>query len=92
MVVEDQASTLTLRQNTQKFLAEACKRPELARVTTIFTPHRASDLRHADRDKQIEQGGAYRRATAALMALNFVNTTSTGFGPAVAGIDVQAEG
>ena len=34
-----------LAENTKKFIEAARKRPELARVTTTFTPHRAAALR-----------------------------------------------
>jgi HAE1 family hydrophobic/amphiphilic exporter-1 len=58
MVVEDRAGKdiAFLWQNTQKFLAEARKRPELARVTTTFTPTVPQTFVNVDRDKVLKQG------------------------------------
>jgi HAE1 family hydrophobic/amphiphilic exporter-1 len=58
MVVEDRAGKdiAFLWQNTQKFLAEARKRPELARVTTTFTPTVPQTFVSVDRDKVLKQG------------------------------------
>lgn len=58
MVVEDRAGKdiAFLWENTQKFLAEARKRPELARVTTTFTPTVPQVFVKVDRDKVLKQG------------------------------------
>ena len=58
MVVEDRAGKdiAFLWQNIQKFLAEARKRPELARVTTTFTPTVPQAFVNVDRDKVLKQG------------------------------------
>ena len=58
MVVEDRAGKdiAFLWENTQKFLAEARKRPELARVTTTFTPTVPQVFVDVDRDKVLKQG------------------------------------
>jgi HAE1 family hydrophobic/amphiphilic exporter-1 len=58
MVVEDRAGKdiAFLWENTQKFLAEARKRPELARVTTTFTPTVPQVFVEVDRDKVLKQG------------------------------------
>jgi HAE1 family hydrophobic/amphiphilic exporter-1 len=45
-----------LWENTQKFLAEAKKRPELARVTTTFLPTVPQIFVDVDRDKVLKQG------------------------------------
>ena len=45
-----------LWENTQKFLTEARKRPELARVTTTFTPTVPQTFVNVDRDKVLKQG------------------------------------
>ena len=45
-----------LWENTQKFLAEARKRPELARVTTTFIPTVPQVFVGVDRDKVLKQG------------------------------------
>jgi len=42
--------------NTQKFLAEARKRPEVARVTTTFIPTVPQVFVDVDRDKVLKQG------------------------------------
>ncbi|HWT80155.1 MAG TPA: efflux RND transporter permease subunit, partial [Candidatus Methylomirabilis sp.] len=58
MVVEDRAGRdiRFLTENTQKFLAEARKRPELSRVTTTFTPTVPQTFVKVDRDKVLKQG------------------------------------
>jgi hydrophobic/amphiphilic exporter-1 (mainly G- bacteria), HAE1 family len=58
MVIEDRAGKdiKFLNENTQKFLAEARKRPELARVTTTFTPTVPQAFVTVDRDKVLKQG------------------------------------
>ena len=58
MVIEDRAGKdiRFLWENTQKFLAEARKRPELARVTTTFTPTVPQVFVNVDRDKVLKQG------------------------------------
>jgi len=45
-----------LWQNTQKFLAEAKKRPEIARATTTFLPTVPQFFVNVDRDKVLKQG------------------------------------
>ena len=58
MVIEDRAGKDIgfLWDNTQKFLAEARKRPELARVTTTFIPTVPQLFVNVDRDKVLKQG------------------------------------
>jgi HAE1 family hydrophobic/amphiphilic exporter-1 len=58
MVIEDRAGKdiAFLWDNTQKFLAEARKRPELARVTTTFIPTVPQVFVDVDRDKVLKQG------------------------------------
>jgi len=58
MVIEDRSGKdiRFLWENTQKFLAEARKRPELARVTTTFTPTVPQTFVNVDRDKVLKQG------------------------------------
>jgi HAE1 family hydrophobic/amphiphilic exporter-1 len=58
MVIEDRAGKdiRFLWENIQKFLAEARKRPELARVTTTFTPTVPQTFVNVDRDKVLKQG------------------------------------
>jgi len=58
MVIEDRAGKdiAFLWENTQKFLAEASKRPELARVTTTFIPTVPQIFVDVDRDKVLKQG------------------------------------
>ena len=45
-----------LAQNTQKFMAEAVKRPEIARATTTFLPTVPQLFINVDRDKVLKQG------------------------------------
>jgi len=58
MVLEDRAGKdiRFLWENTQKFLSEARKRPELARVTTTFIPTVPQTFVNVDRDKVLKQG------------------------------------
>ncbi|OPY74304.1 MAG: Efflux pump membrane transporter BepG [Syntrophorhabdus sp. PtaU1.Bin050] len=58
MLVEDRAGKDIpfLWENTQKFIAEARKRPELARVTTTFLPTVPQIFVDVDRDKVLKQG------------------------------------
>ncbi len=58
MVLEDRAGKdiAFLWENTQKFLAEARKRPELARVTTTFLPTVPQIFVEVERDKVLKQG------------------------------------
>jgi HAE1 family hydrophobic/amphiphilic exporter-1 len=45
-----------LFQNTQKFMAEAAKRPEIARISTTFLPTVPQIFINVDRDKVLKQG------------------------------------
>jgi HAE1 family hydrophobic/amphiphilic exporter-1 len=58
MVIEDRAGKdiAFLWENTQKFMAEARKRPELARITTTFIPTVPQVFVNVDRDKVLKQG------------------------------------
>jgi hydrophobic/amphiphilic exporter-1 (mainly G- bacteria), HAE1 family len=58
MAIEDRAGKDIgfLWDNTQKFLVEARKRPELARVTTTFIPTVPQVFVEVDRDKVLKQG------------------------------------
>ena len=58
MLVEDRAGKDIpyLWENTQKFMAEAKKRPELARVTSTFLPTVPQIFVDVDRDKVLTQG------------------------------------
>ncbi len=58
MLIEDRAGKdiAFLWENTQKFMAEAKKRPELARVTTTFLPTVPQMFVDVDRDKVLTQG------------------------------------
>ena len=58
MALQDRAGKdiAFLWENTQKFLAEARKRPELARVTTTFIPTVPQVFVGVDRDKVLKQG------------------------------------
>jgi HAE1 family hydrophobic/amphiphilic exporter-1 len=78
MVLEDRAGKdiAFLRDNTQKFLAEARKRPELARVTTTFIPTVPQVFVDVDRDKVLKQGVALTdvyRTLQTFMGAYFVN-------------------
>jgi len=78
MVIEDRAGKDIgfLWGNTQKFLAEARKRPELARVTTTFTPTVPQVFVDVDRDKVLKQGvelSDVYRTLQTFMGAYFVN-------------------
>jgi HAE1 family hydrophobic/amphiphilic exporter-1 len=78
MVVEDRAGKDIgfLWENIQKFLAEARKRPELARVTTTFTPTVPQVFVDVDRDKVLKQGvelSDVYRTLQTFMGAYFVN-------------------
>ena len=65
-----------LWENTQKFLAEARKRPELARVTTTFIPTVPQVFVDVDRDKVLKQGvelSDVYRTLQTFMGAYFVN-------------------
>jgi HAE1 family hydrophobic/amphiphilic exporter-1 len=65
-----------LWDNTQKFLAEARKRPEIARVSTTFLPTVPQLFVEVDRDKALKQGvdlGQVYRTLQAFMGGIFVN-------------------
>jgi len=62
--------------NTQKFMAEAKKRPEIARVTTTFLPIVPQIFVDVDRDKVLKQGvdlNQVYRTLQAFMGGYFVN-------------------
>jgi len=78
MVIEDRAGKdiRFLWENTQKFLTEARKRPELARVTTTFTPTVPQTFVNVDRDKVLKQGvelSDVYRTLQTFMGAYFVN-------------------
>ena len=78
MVLEDRAGKdiAFLWENTQKFLAEARKRPELARVTTTFIPTVPQVFVDVDRDKVLKQGvelSDVYRTLQTFMGAYFVN-------------------
>jgi hydrophobic/amphiphilic exporter-1 (mainly G- bacteria), HAE1 family len=78
MVLEDRAGKDInfLFENTQKFLAEARKRPELSRVTTTFIPTVPQLFVDVDRDKVLKQGVALSdvyRTLQTFMGAYFVN-------------------
>jgi len=78
MVIEDRAGKdiAFLWDNTQKFLAEARKRPELARVTTTFIPTVPQVFVDVDRDKVLKQGvelSDVYRTLQTFMGAYFVN-------------------
>jgi hydrophobic/amphiphilic exporter-1 (mainly G- bacteria), HAE1 family len=58
LILQDRAGkdVAFLEANTQKFLAEARKRPEFARVTTTFIPTVPQLFVNVDRDKVLQQG------------------------------------
>ncbi|MEJ5328867.1 MAG: multidrug efflux RND transporter permease subunit [Desulfobaccales bacterium] len=77
-VLEDRAGKDIpfLWENTQKFLAAAQKRPELARVTTTFVPTVPQIFVQVDRDKVLKQGVDVRevyRVLQAFMGGYFIN-------------------
>jgi HAE1 family hydrophobic/amphiphilic exporter-1 len=78
MVLQDRAGKdiAFLWENTQKFLAEARKRPELSRVTTTFIPTVPQVFVAVDRDKTLKQGVDVRDVYQTLqtfMGAYFVN-------------------
>src|SRR5512137_2841125 len=78
MVLEDRSGKdiAFLWANTQKFLAEARKRPELARVTTTFIPTVPQIFVEVDRDKALKHGVNVRDVYQTLqtfMGAYFVN-------------------
>ncbi|MBI5062127.1 MAG: multidrug efflux RND transporter permease subunit [Desulfatitalea sp.] len=65
-----------LWDNTQKFMAEVRKRPEIARVSTTFLPTVPQFFVDVDRDKALKQGvdlGQVYRTLQAFMGGIFVN-------------------
>jgi len=67
---------MTPKENTQKFLAAAQKRPELSRVTTTFVPTVPQIFVKVDRDKVLKQGvdiAEVYRVLQAFMGGYFVN-------------------
>jgi HAE1 family hydrophobic/amphiphilic exporter-1 len=78
MVIEDRSGKdiRFLWENTQKFLTEARKRPELSRVTTTFTPTVPQTFVSVDRDKVLKQGvelSDVYRTLQTFMGAYFVN-------------------
>ena len=77
-ILEDRAGKdiTFLWENTQKFLEEAKKRPEIARVTTTFLPTVPQIFVNVDRDKVLKQGvdlSQVYRTLQAFMGGYFVN-------------------
>jgi HAE1 family hydrophobic/amphiphilic exporter-1 len=77
-VLEDRAGKdiAFLWENTQKFMAEVRKRPEIARVTTTFLPTVPQIFVDVDRDKVLKQGvdlNQVYRTLQAFMGGYFVN-------------------
>jgi HAE1 family hydrophobic/amphiphilic exporter-1 len=77
-ILEDRAGKdiKSLWENTQKFLAAAQKRPEVARVSTTFVPTVPQIFVKVDRDKVLKQGvdlGEVYRVLQAFMGGYFVN-------------------
>ena len=77
-ILEDRAGKdiAFLSENTQKFMAEAQKRPEIARVTTTFLPTVPQIFVDVDRDKVLKQGvdlSQVYRTLQAFMGGYFVN-------------------
>jgi HAE1 family hydrophobic/amphiphilic exporter-1 len=77
-VLEDRSGkdVAFLWENTQRFMAEARKRPELARVTTTFVPTVPQIFVDVDRDKVLKHGVDLRdvyRTLQAFMGGYFVN-------------------
>jgi HAE1 family hydrophobic/amphiphilic exporter-1 len=65
-----------LAENTQKFIEAARKRPELARVTTTFTPTVPQLFVDVDRDKVLKQGveiGDVYKVLQSFMGSGFIN-------------------
>jgi hydrophobic/amphiphilic exporter-1 (mainly G- bacteria), HAE1 family len=78
MVLEDRAGKDIpfLAQNVNKFIQEARKRPELARVTTTFLPSVPQVYVNVDRDKVLKQGidlAEVYQTLQAFMGGTFVN-------------------
>jgi HAE1 family hydrophobic/amphiphilic exporter-1 len=77
-VLEDRAGTdiAFLWENTQRFMAAARERPEIARVTTTFLPTVPQIFVDVDRDKVLKQGvdlNQVYRTLQAFMGGYFVN-------------------
>ena len=77
-ILEDRAGKdiAFLWANTQKFMEEAKKRPEIARVTTTFLPTVPQVFVDVDRDKVLKQGvdlGQVFRTLQAFMGGYFIN-------------------
>ena len=77
-LLEDRAGkdVAFLFQNTQKFLAEVSKRPEIARATTTFLPTVPQIFIKVDRDKALKQGVDLQQLYGTLQAFmggSFVN-------------------
>jgi hydrophobic/amphiphilic exporter-1 (mainly G- bacteria), HAE1 family len=65
-----------LAQNAQKFMAEAAKRPEIARATTTFLPTVPQKFINVDRDKALKQGVDLQQLYGTIQAFmggSFVN-------------------
>src|SRR5512139_3710787 len=65
-----------LAQNTQKFMADALKRPEIARASTTFLPAVPQVFINVDRDKVLKQGVDLQNVYGTLQAFmggSFVN-------------------
>ena len=78
MVLEDRAGkdVAFLAENTEKFLAAANKRPEIARVTTTGLPSVPQIFVDVDRDKVLKQGVALSdvyKTLQAYMGCGFIN-------------------
>lgn len=78
LILEDRAGKdiSFLWENTQKFLSEAGKQPEIARVTTTFLPIVPQVFVNVDRDKVLKQGvdlAQVYRTLQAFMGGYFVN-------------------
>jgi len=77
-ILEDRAGKdiAFLFQNTKKFMAEATKRPEIARLTTTFLPTVPQIFINVDRDKVLKQGVDPQNVYGTLQAFmggSFVN-------------------
>jgi HAE1 family hydrophobic/amphiphilic exporter-1 len=65
-----------LWQNTQRFIAEARKRPEIASMNTTFTPAAPQLFAHVDEDRVLKLGVPIQDVYGTLQALlggSFVN-------------------
>jgi HAE1 family hydrophobic/amphiphilic exporter-1 len=94
-LLEDRAGETVefLAEQTQRFIAAARKRPELARVTTTFIPNTPQLYAHVNREKTLKQGvelAAVYQTLQAFMGGVFVNYYNR-FGR-VWQVFVQAEG